>query len=98
MAPQLYQRLKNRTVIIDHHRREEFPENPLLVYIEPYASSTCELIAEMFEYQPGKQGLNKLEATVMLTGIQIDSSPYAQRRDANLDAASYLRSAGAIVN
>ncbi|MGV7331510.1 DHH family phosphoesterase, partial [Mycobacterium kansasii] len=52
-APDLYKRLAARTVIIDHHRRgEEFPDNPMLVYIEPYASSTCELIAEMFEYQP----------------------------------------------
>ncbi len=98
MAPQLYQRLKNRTVIIDHHRRgEEFPENPLLVYIEPYASSTCELIAEMFEYQPREsKALNKLEATVMLTGIQIDTKSFTRNAGTRtFDAASYLRSAGA---
>lgn len=98
MAPQLYQRLKNRTVIIDHHRRgEEFPENPLLVYIEPYASSTCELITEMFEYQPREgTALNKLEATTMLTGIQIDTKNFTQNAGTRtFDAASYLRSAGA---
>ena len=45
VAPELYDKMQNRLVIIDHHRRgEDFPENPLLVYIEPYASSTCELI------------------------------------------------------
>src|SRR5699024_3038003 len=40
----------SKVVIIDHHRRgNEFPEKPILVYIEPYASSASELIAELFE-------------------------------------------------
>ena len=98
IAPELYERLQNRLVIIDHHRRgEEFPENPLLVYIEPYASSTCELITEMFEYQPREgKGLNKLEATAMLTGIQIDTKSFTKSAGTRtFDAASYLRSAGA---
>ncbi|WP_251545976.1 DHH family phosphoesterase [Limosilactobacillus caecicola] len=98
MASDLYQRLADRTVIIDHHRRgEEFPENPLLVYIEPYASSTCELITEMFEYQPREgKALNKLEATAMLTGIEVDTKNFTQNAGTRtFDAASYLRSAGA---
>lgn len=98
IAPKLYEKLQNRLVIIDHHRRgEEFPENPLLVYIEPYASSTCELITEMFEYQPREgKGLNKLEATAMLTGIQIDTKSFTKSAGTRtFDAASYLRSAGA---
>ena len=98
ISPALYDQLQNRLVIIDHHRRgEEFPENPLLVYIEPYASSTCELITEMFEYQPREgKGLNKLEATTMLTGIQIDTKSFTKSAGTRtFDAASYLRSAGA---
>lgn len=98
ISPALYEKLQNRLVIIDHHRRgEEFPENPLLVYIEPYASSTCELITEMFEYQPREgEGLNKLEATTMLTGIQIDTKSFTKSAGTRtFDAASYLRSAGA---
>lgn len=98
ISPELYNQLQNRLVIIDHHRRgEEFPENPLLVYIEPYASSTCELITEMFEYQPREgKGLNKLEATTMLTGIQIDTKSFTKSAGTRtFDAASYLRSAGA---
>jgi c-di-AMP phosphodiesterase-like protein len=98
ISPELYDKLQNRLVIIDHHRRgEEFPENPLLVYIEPYASSTCELITEMFEYQPREgEGLNKLEATTMLTGIQIDTKSFTKSAGTRtFDAASYLRSAGA---
>lgn len=98
IAPELYHRLENRVMIIDHHRRgEEFPENPLLVYIEPYASSTCELITEMFEYQSQEvEPINKVEATAMLTGIFVDTKHFSLRTGTRtFDAASYLRSAGA---
>lgn len=98
MSEQVFNRLQNRVMIIDHHRRgEEFPENPILVYIEPYASSTCELITEMLEYQPREsESLNKLEATAMLTGIQVDTKSFTSRAGTRtFDAASYLRSAGA---
>lgn len=97
--PKLYEKLKNRLVIIDHHRRgEEFPENPMLIYIEPYASSTCELVTEMIEYQPqrGEQLLTDLEATAMLAGITVDSKEFSLRTGTRtFDAASYLRSIGA---
>ncbi|WHQ55470.1 DHH family phosphoesterase [Lactiplantibacillus plantarum] len=98
MSQALYERLENRVMIIDHHRRgEEFPENPVLVYIEPYASSTCELITEMFEYQShDAEPINKIEATAMLTGIVIDTKSFSLRSGSRtFDAASYLRSAGA---
>lgn len=94
----LYKRLKNRVVIIDHHRRgEDFPENPILVYIEPYASSACELITEMFEYQSqDADPINQLEATAMLSGIVVDTQSFTIRTGTRtFDAASYLRSAGA---
>lgn len=98
MEPQLYNKLQARVVIIDHHRRsEEFPTNPLLVYIEPYASSTAELITEMFEYQDHEQDpINRIEATALLAGIQIDTKSFTLRTGTRtFDAASYLRSAGA---
>lgn len=97
--PELYDRLKNRLIIIDHHRRgEEFPENPMLVYIEPYASSTCELVTEMIEYQTqgGEGVLTDLEASAMLAGITVDSKEFSLRTGTRtFDAASYLRSIGA---
>ena len=97
--PELYDRLKNHLIVIDHHRRgEEFPENPMLVYIEPYASSTCELVTEMIEYQPqgGEGVLNDLEASAMLAGITVDSKEFSLRTGTRtFDAASYLRSIGA---
>ncbi|AUJ33126.1 MAG: DHH family phosphoesterase [Liquorilactobacillus nagelii] len=98
VSPELYQKLSNRVMVIDHHRRgEEFPENPVLVYIEPYASSTCELITEMFEYQSrDSDPINKIEATAMLTGIIIDTKSFSLRTGTRtFDAASYLRSVGA---
>lgn len=98
MSEDLFTRLQNKVMIIDHHRRgEEFPDNPILVYIEPYASSTCELITEMFEYQSrDSEPINKIEATAMLTGIQVDTKSFTLRAGTRtFDAASYLRAAGA---
>ena len=96
----LYNRLKNRIVVIDHHRRgEEFPENPMLTYVEPYASSASELVTEMVEYQqPAEDNrvLTNLEATAMLAGITVDSKEFSLRTGTRtFDAASYLRSIGA---
>lgn len=96
----LYNRLKNRIVVIDHHRRgEEFPENPMLTYVEPYASSASELVTEMIEYQQPEEDnrvLTNLEATAMLAGITVDSKEFSLRTGTRtFDAASYLRSIGA---
>jgi c-di-AMP phosphodiesterase-like protein len=98
ISPELYQKLAEQVMVIDHHRRgEEFPENPILVYIEPYASSTCELITEMLEYQSrDSEPVNKIEATAMLSGIIIDTKSFSLRTGTRtFDAASYLRSIGA---
>lgn len=99
-SKELYDKLKNRIIVIDHHRRgEEFPENPMLTYVEPYASSACELVTEMIEYQQptgGKRVLTDLEATAMLAGIVVDSKEFSLRTGTRtFDAASYLRSIGA---
>lgn len=84
-------------VVIDHHRRgEEFINNPTLVYMEPYASSTSELVTELIEYQPNKKKLTTLEATTLLAGIIVDTKSFALRTGSRtFDAASYLRSKGA---
>lgn len=87
----------NRKVVIDHHRRgESFISNPLLVYMEPYASSTAELVTELLEYQPTEQRLTRLESTVMYTGIIVDTRNFTLRTGSRtFDAASYLRAHGA---
>ena len=96
--PNLFSGDNNKVVVIDHHRRgEEFPENPMLIYIEPYASSTSELITEMLEYQPkNKKAIEKIEATALLAGITVDTKSFSLRTGTRtFDAASYLRSVGA---
>ncbi|MCE4950805.1 DHH family phosphoesterase [Staphylococcus hominis] len=87
----------NRKVVIDHHRRgESFISNPLLVYMEPYASSTAELVTELLEYQPTEQRLSRLESTIMYSGIIVDTRNFTLRTGSRtFDAASYLRAHGA---
>lgn len=92
----LLTRLDN-VVVIDHHRRgEEFIDSPLLVYMEPYASSTAELVTELLEYQPKRMKIDMLEATSLLAGIIVDTKSFTLRTGSRtFDAASYLRSQGA---
>ena len=87
----------DHVVVIDHHRRgEEFINHPLLVYMEPYASSTAELVTELLEYQPKKGKIEMLEATALLAGIIVDTKSFTLRTGSRtFDAASYLRSRGA---
>lgn len=87
----------NRKVIIDHHRRgEDIITNPLLTYIEPYASSASELIAELIEYQTKIEKISPTAATIMLGGIVVDTQNFSIRTGSRtFDAAAYLRSNGA---
>ena len=88
----------NKVVVIDHHRRgDEFPKDPILVYIEPYASSASELITELFEYvSTDGNSINRIEATAMLGGIIVDTNNFSLRTGSRtFDAASYLQSVGA---
>lgn len=97
VEPRLMEKTK-KVVIIDHHRRgDEFPENPILVYIEPYASSAAELITELFEYVSSDgNSINRIEATAMLGGMIVDTNNFSLRTGSRtFDAASYLQSVGA---
>ncbi|MBM7693555.1 c-di-AMP phosphodiesterase-like protein [Peribacillus deserti] len=87
----------DKVVVIDHHRRgEEFIAKSLLVYMEPYASSTSELVTELLEYQPKRGKIEMLEATALLAGIIVDTKSFTLRTGARtFDAASYLRAHGA---
>ncbi|MFZ7942369.1 MULTISPECIES: DHH family phosphoesterase [Bacillaceae] len=94
------ERLLNKidhVVVIDHHRRgEDFIDNPLLVYMEPYASSTAELVTEFLEYQPKRGKIEMIEATALLAGIIVDTKSFTLRTGSRtFDAASYLRAHGA---
>lgn len=96
IAPKLLEAISRR-VVIDHHRRgEEFVADPLLVYLEPYASSTSELVTELLEYQGEQIKMNKIEATAMLAGIVVDTKSFTLHTGSRtFEAASYLRKQGA---
>lgn len=86
-----------RIVIVDHHRRgEEFISDAILVYMEPYASSTCELVTELLQYFHDPMEMNVLEATALLAGIVVDTKSFTMQTGARtFEAASYLRRNGA---
>ncbi|MFP3490295.1 hypothetical protein R0K20_22110, partial [Staphylococcus sp. SIMBA_130] len=70
--------------------------DPVLVYMEPYASSTAELVTELFEYQPKRLKMDIMEATALLAGIIVDTKSFTLRTGSRtFDAASYLRAHGA---
>ncbi|MFC4077254.1 DHH family phosphoesterase [Salinithrix halophila] len=87
----------SRVVVIDHHRRgEEFVRDPVLVYLEPYASSTSELVTELLQYQDERMTMDTLEATALLAGIVVDTKSFAFRSGSRtFEAASFLRRHGA---
>ena len=86
-----------RIVIIDHHRRvEDFIENPVLAYMESYASSTCELVSEILQYMTSKKSLTKLEAEALLAGMTIDTNGFTVKSGVRtFEAAAWLRRQGA---
>ncbi|WP_094606649.1 Cyclic-di-AMP phosphodiesterase GdpP [Sporomusa silvacetica DSM 10669] len=95
-APDVLARAE-RTVIIDHHRRAEtIIANTLLVYLEPSASSTSELVTELLGYFDDKIELNRLEASALYAGLVVDTKNFAvQTGVRTFEAASYLRRSGA---
>ena len=94
--PKLLQQTE-RIVIIDHHRRsEEFIDDAVLIYMEPYASSTCELVTEVLQYIHDRVVLDVREATALLAGIPVDTKSFAMRTGSRtFEAASFLRRNGA---
>ncbi|MFD1954634.1 DHH family phosphoesterase [Paenibacillus thailandensis] len=89
--------LTDRIVVVDHHRRsEDFISNPVLVYMEPYASSACELVTELLQYIHDRIVLDVREATALLAGITVDTKSFSLRTGARtFEAASFLRRSGA---
>ena len=95
-CPRLLQ-LCERVVVIDHHRKmEECIENPVLAYMESYASSASELVAEILQYMISKKSLNKLEAEALLAGMTIDTNGFSVKTGVRtFEAAAWLRRQGA---
>lgn len=84
-------------VVFDHHRQSnEAITNATLSYIEPFASSACEMITEMFQYISAKPRIKPVEADAMYAGILIDTDNFLNKTGVRtFEAASYLRKCGA---
>lgn len=90
-------KLTKTIVVLDHHRKgDEVIENAVLSYIEPYASSACEMVAEILQYIGDDLKLKPMEANSMYAGIMIDTNNFMTRAGVRtFEAAAYLRRCGA---
>ena len=95
-SPELAEAAKTR-VIIDHHRlTADSYQNSAVAYVESYASSASELIAELMQHFSQKRFINKLEAELMLAGIMVDSNSFSVRTGVRtFEAAAWLKRGGA---
>ncbi len=93
--PELIETVKTK-VVIDHHRRSEsFISNADLIYHEPFASSTCEMVAEMMQYFSNHFSVSTVDAEALYAGIAVDTKNFTFKTGVRtFEAAAYLRSAG----
>lgn len=86
-------------VVFDHHRQtKNVIANATLSYIEPFASSACEMIAEMLQYMDEKIKLRPTEADAMYAGILIDTDNFLSKTGVRtFEAAAFLKRSGADV-
>lgn len=95
-CPELLEKTHN-IVVFDHHRLgNETISNAMLSYIEPYASSTCEMVAEVLQYFDDNVRLNSVEADALYAGMLIDTNNFMTKTGVRtFEAAAYLRRCGA---
>lgn len=97
-APELLRMVKT-IVVLDHHRQSsEIITNAVLSYVEPYASSACEMVAEVVQYIADGIKIKTVEADAMYAGIVIDTQNFTNQSGVRtFEAAAYLRRSGADV-
>ncbi|MCR4924634.1 MAG: DHH family phosphoesterase [Lachnospiraceae bacterium] len=86
-------------VVIDHHRQgSEIIENATLSYVEPFASSASEMVAEILQYISDTVKLKPVEADCIYAGITMDTNNFLAKTGVRtFEAAAYLRRNGADV-
>ena len=99
MAPKLLEKA-TKVMVIDHHRRaEEFIESPVFSYVEPSASSTCELVTELIRYSSANPRIeiSPTYATLMLSGIFLDTTYFKSKNTGirTFEASMVLKEYGA---
>ena len=97
-APELLKLVKT-IMVLDHHRQSsEIIENAVLSYVEPYASSACEMVAEILQYVGDGIKMKSVEADAMYAGIVIDTNNFMNQAGVRtFEAAAFLRRNGADV-
>ena len=97
-CPELLRQVRT-IVVLDHHRQtSDTIKNAVLSYVEPYASSTCEMVAEVLQYVSDKPKLRTVEADALYSGILVDTDNFVIKAGVRtFEAAAYLRRAGADV-
>lgn len=93
-------RLCKSVVVLDHHRQgTETIENATLSYVEPYASSACEMVSEVLQYIYDNIKMKPEEADCMYSGIMVDTNNFATKAGVRtFEAAAFLRRSGADVS
>ena len=86
-------------MVLDHHRQSsEIIDNAVLSYVEPYASSACEMVAEVLQYIADGIRIKSAEADAMYAGIVIDTNNFTNQTGVRtFEAAAFLRRNGADV-
>ena len=92
--------LTKTIVVLDHHRQgSEVIKNSVLSYIEPYASSACEMVAEILQYFADGVRIRNIEADSIYAGIMVDTDNFMQKTGVRtFEAAAFLRRCGADVS
>jgi c-di-AMP phosphodiesterase-like protein len=95
-CPELLRKLRT-IVVLDHHRvGTETIENATLSYIEPFASSACEMVAEILQYISDSIRIKSIEADSLYAGIMIDTNNFMAKAGVRtFEAAAFLRRSGA---
>ena len=98
-CPELLEKTE-KIVVIDHHRRtDDAIENPMLTYMESYASSASELVSEILQYYTEKKSIDKMEAEALLAGIMLDTNHFTVKAGVRtFEAAGWLRRNGADIS
>lgn len=95
-CPELLKRSR-MTAVLDHHRQSSnVIENAVLSYVEPYSSSSCEMVAEVLQYIADDIKIPSVEADCLYAGIMIDTRNFMNRTGVRtFEAAAFLRRCGA---
>lgn len=97
-CPQLLDKCKT-IIVFDHHRRSsDTITGAVLSYVDPYASSACEMVTEMIQYVDDGIKLKAFEADALYAGISIDTDGFNSKSGPRtFEAAAFLRRHGADV-